>query len=109
MATVRPSRSSSTAVTITLTSLADSAARQSTSIDDTTSPGPCLDYQVQAQIKLVTGAPANQKLVYVFLWGSEDGTKVTDAITGTDGMYTMYAPSNVRLDEAIQTPKTCVR
>lgn len=88
---------------ITLASLASNnvAGRESNSVD-ITALGPVLDILVQAKIKLDTGTIANDKCVYLYLAGSEDGTKWPDPVTGNDaGCNTS---NDMTLARAIDTP-----
>lgn len=94
----------SAALTITLASLASSAtaARESTAVDNTSNL--FLDTLVQVKIKLQTGTPANDKAVYIYAYGSEDGTDYTADVSGSDAAYTLRAPTNLRLLGIIQCP-----
>jgi len=94
----------STAFTLTLASLATSAtaARESTNVDNTTDL--FVDALVRVHVKLQAGTPASDKAVYVFVYGSEDGTNYTDNATGTNAALTMRDPSNLRLIGIISTP-----
>src|SRR5262245_61602598 len=102
MATVKWAYATSTAITCGVASLADSAARQSTAVDNTSNL--YLDAIVQGKFKLQTGTPSNQKLIYIFVYGSEDGTNYTDNATGTDGAITLRVPTNMKLGDIIQCP-----
>jgi hypothetical protein len=91
-------------ITITLASLASSAtgARESTAIDN--SSNLYLDALVRLHFKLQTGSPANDQQVYIYCYGSEDGTNYTDNATGSDAGLTLRAPTNLRLIGTIATP-----
>jgi hypothetical protein len=102
MATVKWAYATSAALTCTVASLADNAARQSTAVDNTSNL--YLDAMVQAKFKLASGSPANQKIIYLFVYGSEDGTNYTDNATGSDGALTLRVPTNMKLGDIIQTP-----
>lgn len=92
----------STAITITLASLADSAARESTAIDNSSTLYD--DIIVQVKFKLQTGTPGNAKAVMIYAAGSEDGTKWTDNATGSDAAVTMRSPTNFRTLDTVLTP-----
>jgi len=102
MATLRLSYGSSTAIVVTLASLAASSARQSTLVDNTGNT--FVDAIVQVRVKLASGTPSGDRAVYIYAYGSEDGTDLTDNATGTDGAITLRQPSNLRLLGAIDTP-----
>lgn len=104
MATRKISYDTSTAITITLASLASSAtaSRESTSIVNTTNL--YIDAMVYLAIPLQTGTPANDKAIYVYFYESEDGTNYTDNATGTDAALTLRSPTNLRGPFVISTP-----
>lgn len=91
-------------LTLTLASLASSATagRESTAVDNTTNL--FIDAICQIACKLQTGTPANDKAIYVFAYGSVDGTNYTDNATGTDAAITLRDPSNHRLVCVIPVP-----
>lgn len=86
------------------TGLASSAtaARESTAVDNTSNL--FLDAICMVSVKLQTGTPANDKAVYVYAYGSVDGTNYTDNATGTDAAITLRDPTNVRLVNVIPVP-----
>jgi hypothetical protein len=102
MADIKEAFGTSTAMTITLASLAASATvgRESTAVDNTSNK--YLDAQVYLAIKLQTGSPARG--IYVFAYGSEDGTNYTDNATGSDAGLTLRDPTNLRRIGIIWTP-----
>jgi hypothetical protein len=104
MASIKLAYDSSAALTITLASLASSATagRESTAIDNTSNLGE--DALVFVKVKLQAGTPANDKAIYVYAYGSEDGTNYTDPATGTDAAITLRDPTNLRLIGVINTP-----
>jgi hypothetical protein len=83
----------STAIVISLASLTSSATvgRESTAVDN--SSNKYLDAIVQGKIVLQSGSPANDKAVYLYAYGSEDGSTFTDNATGTDAGITLRVPS----------------
>jgi len=87
------------AITCTLASLASSATagREGTVIDNGTNK--YLDALVMLQAKLQTGTPANDKSIYVFVYGTVDTGTPTypDAITGADAAITFNDPPNLQL------------
>jgi hypothetical protein len=94
----------STGLTITLNSLASSATagRESTVVDNSSTL--YVDALVTVIVDLAAGAPANDQAVYVYAYGSEDGTNYTDNATGTDAAITLRTPTNLRLIGIINTP-----
>jgi hypothetical protein len=103
-ATTKTTYASSANFTITLASLASSATagRESTAIDNTTDL--YIDAFVQVKVALTSGTPANDKKVYVYVYGSEDGTTYTDNATGSDAAITLRVPPNARLLGVIECP-----
>lgn len=104
MATIKVAYASSANFTITLASLASSATagRESTSIDNTSNL--YLDALVQVKIALQSGSPANDKAVYIYAYGSEDGSTYTDNATGSDAGITLRAPSAMGIIGVIPCP-----
>jgi hypothetical protein len=96
----------STAITCSLApggvGLVTNGARESTAITNTTNL--FVDALVSVTVKLQTGTPASEKAVYIYTYGSEDGTNYTDNATGTDAAITLRTPSNLRLIGVIATP-----
>ena len=91
----------STALTITLDSLVDAAARECTAVDNTANL--YLDALVTISIPLAAGAPTSFQAIYVYAYGSEDGTNYGDNATGTDASLTMRSPTNLRNVGGVQT------
>lgn len=104
MASIKVAYGTSTALTISLGSLASSATagRESTSVDNTANL--YLDVLVQAKIVLQAGSPANDKAVYIYAYGSEDGSQYTDNATGSDANITLRSPSNIVIVGVIPCP-----
>jgi hypothetical protein len=104
MSDIKQKFGTSTAVTITLASLASSATagRESTAIDNTTNL--YLDALLYVQCKLQTGTPASDLSIYVYGYASEDGTNYTDPATGSDAAITLRDPTNLRLIGILSTP-----
>ena len=93
----------STAITCSLapggTGLASSATvgRCSTAVDNTTNLFD--DAIVTVSIKTGSGSMANDKAVYIYVYGSEDGTNYEEEESNspaTDGSYTINAPTIFR-------------
>lgn len=99
MSTTKTSYNTSTAVTITLTSLANGSARESTAVVNTTTL--YLDAQLYVACKLAAGTPSGG--IDVYLYGSEDGTNYDDNATGSDAAITLRTPCNLVLVGRIQT------
>lgn len=91
-----------TAITLTLTSLANAAARESTAVDNTSTL--YLDAFVVVQAKLLTGTPASDKVINVYAYGASEVTtpKYPDKVTGSDAAITLDSPTNLRLLGQIQ-------
>lgn len=90
MSTVKESfPATGSSITLTLNSLASSGTvgRASTSVDNSTNLD--LDALVQVAIAFPNSAPANDKFIYVFAYGSYDGTAYPEGITGSDAGYTI--------------------
>ena len=101
-ADVKQAFGSSTGQTQTLASLAQAAAREGTSVDNATNLFlDVFDYHACA---LQTGTPASDKAIYIYVYGSEDGTNYTDNATGTDAAVTLRSPTNLKLINVIATP-----
>lgn len=100
MATTKAAYASSVAFTITLNSLANGSARESTAIDNTSNL--YLDAHVRVSISAGSVAGAPQVLVYAY--GSEDGSTFPDTTAGTDGAVTLESPTVLRLAGVIPTP-----
>lgn len=100
MAEVKLKYATSSNLTLTLASLADNASRESTVVDNSTN----LYLDAMLYLKIKVGTVANEKAVYCWFYGSEDGTNYTDAITGTDAAFTMTTPTNLRGPFIVSTP-----
>jgi hypothetical protein len=104
MADIKVAFATSTALTISLGSLASStnAGRESTAVDNTSNK--YLDALVQVKIVLQTGTPSVDKSVYVYAYGSEDGSMYTDNATGSDAAITFRVPTAMVMIGAIPCP-----
>lgn len=91
MSTNKASFGAATALTITLTAVADAAARQALKVDNTGTR--FLDALLEISVTLAAAASSASKSVEVYLAGSLDGVTWPDTITGTDAVYT---PGDVR-------------
>jgi len=88
MADLKQKYGSKTNLTITLASLADSGARESTVVDNGTN----LFVDVLIGGKLKAGASGVSSTGYVNIWAygsADDGTLYDDACTGSDAAHTM--------------------
>jgi hypothetical protein len=91
------------AITITLASLAQAAARESSVIDNTTNL--FLDALVMLRVKTGAGTPANQKAINVYVAGTVDSATPLwpDAVAGAgDAAITMDNPTNLKLLGVVQ-------
>jgi hypothetical protein len=102
MTSLRAEYGTSSGITISLASITSGGAQQSSTVDNTGNM--FVDVLVQLSIKLQTGTPSGEKIIYVYVFGSEDGTRLTDNATGTDGTITLREPTNLRLLGVIHTP-----
>lgn len=104
MANIKTEFGTSTALTITLASLAASttAGRESTAVDNTSNK--FVDALVTVICQMATGTPASEQAIYVYAYGSEDGTNYNDNATGSDAALTFRNPSNMPLIGRIEVP-----
>jgi hypothetical protein len=102
MANVKLEYGTSTDITITVGSLAAASARESTAIDNTSDKFE--DAEVYLALKLQAGSPSSDKSIYIYSYGSEDGSNYTDNATGSDAAITLRVPSNLRLSAVIACP-----
>lgn len=63
-----------------------------------------LDALVRVHAALASGSPGSDKAVYVYVYGSEDGSNYTDNAPGTEGTLTFRSPTNMKLIGTIWTP-----
>jgi hypothetical protein len=82
------------AITITLTSLANNAARASTAVDNTSNLHQ--DVQVQVQVKTGASSTSSNGFVNVYAYGTSAAT-YPEGISGTDAALTMTVPPNLVL------------
>ena len=91
------------ALTITLTSLADSATvgRESVAVSNTSDK--FLDTLVTAKIKVHTsGTISAPSAVFVYAYASVDGgTEYPDTVTGADAAITINSPTQLKLLGAV--------
>lgn len=97
----------STAITITLNSLATSTTvgRQATVIDN--SSNLFIDALVTAIISTSASAIGSSKTVAIYVSGSEDGTNYDQddgAMGATDAGYTINSPTNLKLARVMYCP-----
>lgn len=95
----------STSITIALASLASSATagRESLAVDNGTDK--FLDALVRVEVTIPnSGTIGGDLAVYVYAYGSEDGTHYPDTVTGADAAITLNSPSQLRLLGVINCP-----
>jgi hypothetical protein len=97
MADIKRAYGTATSFTITLNSLASSGTvgRESTVVDN--SSVKMLDALVEATIAFPNSAAANEKAVYIFAYGSLDGTNYPESLTGADAGYTFQGAAGALL------------
>lgn len=98
----REELAASAAMTITLASLANGAARASAEVSNVTNQ--YRDALVHVRVTLAAGTPANELRLNVYAYGSEDGSHYQDQATGADIAVVMRTPSNLSLIGIIETP-----
>lgn len=96
MAVTKITYATSAAITCTINTLASSATvgRSCLAIDNSSNLYD--DALVALAIKTGAGAPANDKAIYAYIFGSEDGTNFDQEESnapGTDAAYTINAPT----------------
>lgn len=88
--------SSNQGITITLASLANDAARESTVVDNSTNV--FLDALVTLKVKSGASGTSTTGYVAVYAYGTSDGgTTYGDTATGSDAAITLTSPTNLRL------------
>lgn len=104
MATIKVAYASTANFALTLASLSNSATvgRESTAIDNSTNL--YVDVLVQVKVAVQSGAAANDKAVYVYAYGSEDGSTYTDNATGSNAAITLRAPTAMAIVGVIPCP-----
>jgi len=103
MASNKVAYATSTAITITLNSLANAGVRECTAVDNGTNL--YLDAWIYVACKLATGTPtANTAVINVYAYASEDGTNYQDNCTGSDAAVTLRSPTNLKLLGQLWTP-----
>jgi hypothetical protein len=97
MSTLKPSYGSNTAITITLTSLANSTSlstgyRQSAAVDNTSNL--FCDFMIYGHVKSA-GTPTANAIYSVFLvWSNDGGTTYSNNASGSDAAYTQPDSDN---------------
>jgi hypothetical protein len=87
---------SNQSITITITSLTNGSAQQSTAVDNTSNK--FLDVLVQLIIKSAGSSTSATGSVNVYAYGTADGgSHYSDSATGSNGSITLTAPPNMRL------------
>lgn len=87
--------SSNSSITITLTTLADSAARQSTAIDNSTNL--FLDALVFLKLKSGASSVSATGVANIYAFGTADGgTTYTEGAGASDAAITLVSPTNLR-------------
>ena len=100
MATLKATYASSASFTITLNSLGNGSARESTAIDNGTN----LYLDAHVRVTVSVGSVSGSPLVHIYAYGSEDGSVYPDTVTGSDAAVTIEDPTVLRWAIAIPTP-----
>lgn len=97
MATIQNSYGTNNqSITLTIASLGNGSARESTVIDNTSTKH--LDALVQLKIKTNAAGTSATGYVVVYAYGTADGgTNYGDGATGTDAAITLTSPPNVQV------------
>lgn len=93
-----------TSASITLTLPGDGAARESTAIDNSTN----LYDDALVHVKFSTGTVTGNKMAYIWVYASEDGTNYDSVATGSDAAITLRSPESLQLAYAIPVPTSSV-
>lgn len=90
-------------ITITATTLASGAARQSTSVatDNTLNVD---DYRINVKAAIAAGTPAGSKAVFVWVFTSNDGTNWDGNAGASDAAITLDSPHQFTLGTVIPFP-----
>jgi hypothetical protein len=99
MADIKTAYGSKTAITMTLTSLGNGSARESTAIDNTGASAKFLDARVRVQSK---GQTSGTGLVDFYVYSALGDTTYTDSATGSDAAFTAANRRNARYAGSIQ-------
>jgi hypothetical protein len=95
MAEAKTTYGATTTLTCNFGGLTTGAARISDYVDNSANLG--LDALLSIRVGVTTGATTgNDNAVYIYLYGSEDGTYFDDNVTGTDAAITLRDPNNLR-------------
>lgn len=100
MSTLKAGYASSASITITLNSLANGNARESTAIDNSTN----LYLDAHVRVSLSAGSVSGSAQALIYAYGSEDGSVYPDPATGSDAGITLENPTVMRLAGVIPTP-----
>lgn len=93
---------SNQSITVTLASLADGSARESTAIDNSSNVHS--DALVQLKIKTGAAGVSSTGYVAVYTYGTADGgTTYSDSATGTNAAITLTSPPNATLIGIVNT------
>jgi hypothetical protein len=83
------------AITITIASLTNNAARASTAVDNTSNL--FVDVLVSVKLTAASSSTSSSGYVTIYAYGTADGgTTYTDGATGSDAAITLTVPPNVR-------------
>jgi hypothetical protein len=102
MADIKQAYGAESTLTMTLASLGNNNARESTAVDNGTDG--FLDALVQFQIAVGTGATAGSFIEIRAYASVDDGTTYSDTATGTNAAITLTSPENAPLVDTISTP-----
>lgn len=95
MSDIRSKYGSVTTITCTLASLAQAAARETSTVDN--SSDNFLDALCMVKVKFANTAVGSDKRVYIYAWGIIDAAspEYPDAVTGSDAGITLDSPTQL--------------
>ena len=89
-------------LTLTMASLASGSARECTAVDNTSNL--FLDAMVYLALQLQSGTPSGDASIYVYAYGSADGSNYDDNATGSDAAITLRSPTTLKQLSVINAP-----
>jgi hypothetical protein len=104
MAELKVKLGTSTALTLTLASLANGSGRCSTAVDNSSSNGISAD--IYLSIKTGASGVSSTGYIDVYLVSSEDGTNYEDAFAGTDAAFTPVNARKIGIISAVANATT---
>ena len=109
MADIKGKYGSIQTLTCTLTSLANAAARETNTVDN--SSDLFLDVLAMVKVKFANTAVGSDRRVYIYAWGIIDASspEYPDAVTGSDATITLDSPTQLNLVGRIEAAQNVTR